>query len=92
MTFDEAIRILSTDDIGSVSDADWDNAIEVVEHAVVPLCKTPVDNGDGDTLGEWLRTAPWWSEDDTPESIAAEWDAALVSDVVVASKPEYDGE
>jgi hypothetical protein len=52
------------------------DALRVVFDAVEPLCKTRTDGNDGaeTTLWEWLECGQYHASD-TPQSIAAEWDA-----------------
>jgi len=53
---------------------DW--ARDVIFSAVEPLCKTDImdELGQPTLLGDWLSAGDY-SGDETPESIAVEWDA-----------------
>jgi len=53
-----------------------DANIQAIYDAVEPLCKTATDGNDGETttLHDWLDDGQY-SESDTPESLAGDWDA-----------------
>ena len=69
MTFRCAVLQMAQND---VSDA----AIQAIYDAVEPLCKTETDGHGGETttLWEWLSQTGGYHGDETPASIAAEWD------------------
>jgi len=69
MTFRQAIRKLAR---GEKTRA----AIRAVFDAVEPLCRTRTDGNGGEEteLWEWLESGEYHT-DDTPQQLAAEWDA-----------------
>ena len=49
------------------------DAIDMIHSAVAPLCETAIDGTRTTTLYDWLWSGSY-DGDETPESIAAEWD------------------
>jgi hypothetical protein len=82
MNYKQAIKKMG--EYGDYSElCSWENidpdgvAVGVVFDAVAPLCKTSTESGKKHKLGlrDYLFTQAGWQPTDTPEKIAAEWDA-----------------
>ncbi len=69
MNFKQAVKQMATGE-------KTDDAVQAIFDAVEPKCKTSTngENGETTTLWDWLSATGGYTGNETPASIALEWD------------------